>query len=230
MIRWISIDLDGTLLDTAVDLHEACQAMLAELGRPPQSMADTRRFVGKGMRVLIDRCLDGEGLTAPEVLDAGVDVFRRHYTRENGRQAKAYPGVFEGLDEMRALKLKLAVVTNKPIAFTEPLLSLTGMRSYFDQVIGGDSLPERKPHPAQILHTCNKFGAAPLSGVHIGDSRNDMEAAHAAGCRYFHVPYGYAEGAPVQDVDMREGDALVSSLVDAARRVGEINRLSVSRA
>ena len=226
-IRWVSIDLDGTLLDTALDLHAACQAMLVELGRPVQTMAATRRFVGKGMRTLVDRCLDGEGKTDPPLLDVGVDAFRRHYTRENGRQALPYAGVFEGLDQLRAMKLQLAVVTNKPIAFTEPLLDLTGLRAYFDLVVGGDSLPNKKPHPAQILWTCKKFSRTPLEGAHIGDSRHDMEAAHAAGCAYFHVPYGYADGAPVQDVDMREGDALVSSLVDAALRVGQRNRRSV---
>lgn len=228
MICWVSIDLDGTLLDTALDLHEACLGMLAELDRPVQSLADTRRFVGKGMRVLVDRCLDGEGRTAADVLDHGVEVFRRHYRRENGRQAVVYPGVIEGLEQLRAMSVPLAVVTNKPLGFTESLLASTRLREYFSQVIGGDSLPERKPHPAPILHACKNFGATPLQGLHIGDSRHDMEAAHAAGCRYFHVPYGYAEGAPVQDVDMAEGDALVSSLVDAANRIDEINRLSVS--
>ena len=229
MIRWVSIDLDGTLLDTAVDLHAACAAMLVELGRPALTLADTRRFVGKGMRILVERCLDGEGQTNETLVDTGVDVFRRHYLRENGKHAKPFPGVVDGLNQFRDMKVQLAVVTNKPMAFTEPLLQRTGLNKYFSEVLGGDSLPEKKPHPAQILHACKKFGQTPLFGLHIGDSRHDMEAAHAAGCRYFHVPYGYADGAPVQDVDMREGDALVSSLVDAARRVGEINRLSVSR-
>jgi phosphoglycolate phosphatase len=229
MIRWISIDLDGTLLDTAADLHAACAAMLCEFGRPELSLADTRRFVGKGMRILVERCLDGEGTTDPELVDAGVEIFRRFYVRENGRQAQAFPGVLDGLKQLRDLDVQLAVVTNKPMMFTEPLLQRTGLSTYFSEVLGGDSLPEKKPHPAQILHACKKFGRTPLEGLHIGDSHHDMLAAHAAGCRYFHVPYGYSDGAPVQDVDMAEGDALVSSLVDAARRVGEINRLSVSR-
>lgn len=229
MIRWVSIDLDGTLLDTAADLHAACAAMLGEFGRPLLSLADTRRFVGKGMRILVERCLDGEGKTAVALVDAGVEVFRRHYLRENGRQARAFPGVLDGLNQLRELNVQLAVVTNKPMLFTEPLLQRTGLSGYFSEVLGGDSLPEKKPHPAQILHACKKFGRTPLEGLHIGDSHHDLQAAHAAGCRYFHVPYGYSDGAPVQDVDMAKGDALVSSLVDAARRVGEINRLSVSR-
>ena len=62
----------------------------------------------------------------------------------------AYAGVFDGLDQLRTMQLQLAVVTNKPIAFTEPLLALTGLRAYFDVVVGGDSLADKKPHPAQI--------------------------------------------------------------------------------
>ena len=229
MILWASIDLDGTLLDTAADLHAACAAMLAELGRPTLSLEDTRRFVGKGMRILVERCLDGEGQTDAALVDTGIELFRRYYLHENGRQSTPFPGVMDGLRQLSELNLQLAVVTNKPMLFTEPLLELTGMRPYFSEVLGGDSLSEKKPHPAQILHACKKFGRTPLDGLHIGDSHHDLLAAHAAGCRYFHVPYGYSDGAPVRPVDMREGDALVSSLVDAARRVGEINRLSVSR-
>jgi len=225
VVRWISIDLDGTLLDTALDLHAACVAMQAQLGRPAQSLADTRRFVGKGMRILVERSLDGEGSTANDLVDRGIESFRQHYARENGRQSVVYPGVLEGLEQLRGMNIPLAVVTNKPMQFTEPLLQLTGLSSYFAVVVGGDTLPEKKPHPAPLLHTCKKFGLMPLEGLHIGDSRHDMEAAHAAGCRFFQVPYGYADGAPVQAVDMREGDALVSSLVDAARRVGQLNRL-----
>lgn len=227
MIRWASIDLDGTLLDTVLDLHAACVAMLAEMGRPTQELIETRRFVGKGMRILVERCLDGEGKTSADLAEAGVEVFRRHYLSENGKQSRPFPGVVEGLNQLREMKIELAVVTNKPMLFTEPLLELTGLRSYFSEVVGGDSLPQRKPHPAPILHTCKKFALTPLQGLHIGDSRHDMEAAHAAGCRYFHVPYGYSDGAPVAAVDMAEGDALVSDLIDAARRIDEINRRSV---
>ena len=227
MIRWVSIDLDGTLLDTALDLHAACVAMLDDLGRPTQALSETRRFVGKGMRVLVERCLDGEGKTEEKLLESGIDAFRRHYLRENGKQSVPFPGVIEGLNQLREMKIQLGVVTNKPMIFTEPLLAATGLRAYFSEVVGGDSLPERKPHPAPILHTCKKFALTPLDGLHIGDSRHDMEAAHAAGCRYFHVPYGYSDGAPVSAVDMAEGDALVSSLVDAARRIDELNRSPV---
>lgn len=223
MITWVSIDLDGTLLDTIDDLHAACAAMLAELGRPPRTADETRRFVGQGMQLLVERSLDGEGTTAPELLAAGIAAFKRHYAAINGRHARLYPGVRQGLAALRAQGLTLAVVTNKPIGFTEPLLERTGLRDDFSIVIGGDSLPQKKPHPAQILEVCRKTGQLPPAGVHIGDSLHDAQAARAAGCRYFHVPYGYADGAPVDSADY---DALVSSLVDAASRIDALNRAS----
>lgn len=228
MIRWASIDLDGTLLDTVLDLHAACAAMLVDLGRPPLSVEDTRRYVGKGMRVLVERCLDGEGMTAEALLTRGIDGFRRHYARENGRQASLYPGVREGLLALHEQGVQLSVVTNKPQAFTEPLLAHTGLREFFGVVVSGDTLAEKKPHPAPLLHACKNLGESPLHGLHIGDSRHDMEAAHAAGVRFFLVPYGYADGAPVAAVDMRQGDALVSSLAEAAERVRHINSTSAA--
>jgi phosphoglycolate phosphatase len=223
-IRWVSFDLDGTLLDTVDDLHAACAGMLADLGRPVLTVEQIRRGVGRGMKVLVDRCLDGEGRTAPDVLAQGVARFQHHYRRENGAQARFYDGVREGLDAFRALGLPLAVVTNKPYEFSEALLERTALHPYFARVLGGDSLPEKKPSPAQILDASAHFGFAPAEGLHIGDSRHDLEAARAAGCRYFHVPYGYGEGAGSRPVASEECDALVSSLVDAAQRVGRINQ------
>jgi phosphoglycolate phosphatase len=223
-IRWVSFDLDGTLLDTVDDLHAACAGMLADLGRPALAVADVRRGVGRGMQVLVDRCLDGEGRTPPELLGRGVERFRHHYRRENGRNARFFDGVLEGLEAFRGMGLPLAVVTNKPVEFSETLLERTALRPYFARVLGGDSLPEKKPSPAQILDACRHFGLAPADGLHIGDSRHDLEAARAAGCRYFHVPYGYGEGAGSRPVAPAECDALVSGLADAAARVGRINQ------
>lgn len=223
-VRWISIDLDGTLLDTVDDLYAACACMLADLERPMRDAAQIRSFIGRGMKVLVERCLDGEGATDPALLKQGIARFEHHYARENGLQARLFPGVVDGLKQFRAMGIPLAVVTNKPHVFSEALLERTGLRPNFAFVFGGDSLPERKPSPAQILATCKKLGLTPPEGLHIGDSRHDLEAAHAAGCRYFHVPYGYGEGAGSRPVASAECDALVSDLVDAAQRVGQINR------
>ena len=222
-IRSATIDLDGTLADTVEDLHAACVAMLADLGRPTRSVESVRSFVGQGMRVLVERCLDGEGQTEPALLERGVAAFRRHYAQSNGRASRLFPGAREGLDRLRAAGLPLACVTNKPAEFTLPLLSRLGIADYFSAVVSGDTLPYKKPRPEPLLHACAQIGTAPTDNVHIGDSLHDCEAAHAAGCCYFHVPYGYCD--PAEEIPVASGkcDALVSDLAEAAARVDALN-------
>jgi phosphoglycolate phosphatase len=210
----VTFDLDGTLLDTVADLAEACRRMLAELGEPPRSEDEVRHFVGKGMAVLVERCLTHDRVPTPECLAAAIVVFQRHYAEVNGRYTRLYPGVLEGLAAWRASGLPLGVVTNKPARFTEPLLERMGLASYFAVVVSGDTTAHKKPHPEPILHACRQFGAAPQHNLHIGDSKNDIEAARAAGCTAFCVPYGYNEGRPVDSADC---DALVSDLLAAHR-------------
>lgn len=209
------LDLDGTLLDTVPDLAGAVNAMRAEFGRAPLPLERVARFVGKGAEVLVHRALtdDPEGRLAPEALPPALASFQHHYHRENGRQAVVYPGVREGLRIMRARGLRLAVVTNKPEAFTGPLLARTGLAEAFEFFIGGDALARRKPDPLPMLHASERLGVPPGRVVAIGDSVNDALAARAAGMAVLVVPYGYNEG---QDVRSLEVDAIVDSLEHAA--------------
>jgi phosphoglycolate phosphatase len=109
--------------------------------------------------------------------------------------------------------VRLACVTNKPIAFATPLLEKTGLLGFFELVYGGDSLPRKKPDPYPLLKVCADFGLQPQQVVAIGDSSNDAQAARAAGCRVLTVPYGYNHGESIQEVD---SDGIVSTLLDAA--------------
>ena len=212
-IRSITIDLDGTLLDTVPDLAAAANAMLRELGRPEYPIATIAAFIGRGIPKLVARCL-------PDLDEAAVHeaqaVFRRHYAIENGRCSQLFPGVLEGLQAFRDAGLPMAVITNKATAFTEPLLAATRLAAWFEFAVSGDSLAEKKPHPLPLLHACARMGSAPAENLHIGDSRHDAAAARAAGCPVFLVPYGYNEGEDVQGIDC---DAIVASLAEAARRV-----------
>jgi phosphoglycolate phosphatase len=217
-IRTVTIDLDGTLLDTVDDLASACNAMLVDLGRETHDLDRIARFVGKGMRVLVERCLDGEGTTDAALLAAGVAAFRRRYAEVNGRRATLYPGVREGLKAMRDAGLKLACVTNKPAEFTEPLLERSGLAGYFSAVVSGDTLSVKKPDPAPIRHACELLGGNAAENAHIGDSIHDVEAALAAGSLALLVPYGY--GGPM---DSGAGAGLVSGLVEAAAVVARLN-------
>ena len=211
-IRSVTIDLDGTLLDTVPDLAAAANGMLRELGRPEYEIATIAAFIGRGIPKLVERCLPD--LDADAVAQAQA-VFRRHYAIENGRRSKLFPGVLDGLHAFRDARLPMAVITNKAAAFTEPLLVATQLASWFEFAVSGDSLPEKKPHPMQLLHACERMGSTPAENLHIGDSRHDAAAARAAGCPVFLVPYGYNEGEDVQGIDC---DAIVTSLVEAARR------------
>lgn len=219
-IRSVTFDLDGTLLDSLPDLAAAANATLAELGQPPRSLAEVRGFVGRGIAELVRRSLQ-EGRPGPGPdLDAALAVFRRHYAVTNGREARPYPGVIEGLDRLRDLGLPLAVVTNKAEEFTQPLLAATGLAPYFAFALGGDSLPERKPHPLPLLHAAERLASGPRHHLHVGDSRHDAEAARAAGCAVVLVPYGYSADADVHKLD---SDAIVASLAELADLVAAAN-------
>ncbi len=220
--RAVLIDLDGTLLDTIDDLAAAANAMLIELGQASLPLEQLRSFVGKGAEELVRRSLTGSmhGVVEPSRLEQGVAIFRAHYDLENGRRARCYPGVREGLAAMRERGLALACVTNKPVAFTLPLLERTALMDWFDVVVGGDSLPQKKPHPAQLLHACEGLDVPASQAIMIGDSVNDTLAARAAGMPVFVVPYGYNEGIAVETL---QADALVPSL-EYANRLIEIIR------
>ncbi|MFY9328336.1 MAG: phosphoglycolate phosphatase [Georgfuchsia sp.] len=213
-IRSVTFDLDGTLLDTVPDLHSAARATLAELGLPQCSEDDIRRWVGRGIMHLVScfvDCKDDDAL-----YERATQIFRRHYAHFNGRLAKPYPGVIEGLEKFRAMGLnaglRMAVITNKSATFTEPLLVSSGLAHYFEFAVSGDSLAEKKPHPLPLLHACKRLGSTPASNLHIGDSRHDAGCARAAGCPVFLLPYGYNEGGDVRKLDC---DAIVESLEEA---------------
>lgn len=212
-VRAVMIDLDGTLLDTIPDLAAATNLMLGHLGHEPLPLAVVRTYVGKGIPRLVERALarDIEGRADAATLAAALPVFERFYTEVNGRHTTIYPGVREGLELFRAAGFRLACVTNKSGAFTGPLLERMALAHFFELTVAGDTLPRKKPDPMQLLHACTQFGVPPEYMLMIGDSANDAQAARAAGCPVFCVPYGYNEGQAVQSLDV---DAIVGSLVD----------------
>jgi phosphoglycolate phosphatase len=118
--------------------------------------------------------------------------------------SKPYPAVMQGLNSMRDAGFKLGCVTNKAARFTEPLLKNSGLAPYFNIVVSGDTLPEKKPHPLPLLHSAKFFGVPVTGMLMIGDSLSDTLAARAAGCPVFCVPYGYNHGKPVNGLDLDE--------------------------
>jgi phosphoglycolate phosphatase len=217
-IRAAIIDLDGTMVHTAPDFHVAINRMRQDLDLRPLPIETITDFVGKGTENLMRRVLSVDfGPHDVEIhFSSALESYQKHYFAINGDYSSVYPGVREGLDALQGKGLRLACVTNKPVAFALPLLAKTGLRAYFELVYGGDSLPKKKPDPYPLLRVCEDFDLHPSQVVAIGDSSNDAQAARAAGCRVLNVPYGYNHGEPIQKVD---SDGIVSTLLDAANLI-----------
>jgi len=218
-VKAVLLDLDGTLLDTVLDLHAAANGMLHDLGRPEVAIGDIRAYVGRGIPNLVKRILAGKLEAAddptPPPAEA-LESFKRHYAHFNGRAAAPFPGVMEGLAALKAKGLPLGVITNKATAFVGPLLERTGLTPFLDVVVGGDLLPRPKPDPMPVVWACGRLGVSPADALLVGDSVHDLKAGSAAGCRVFLVPYGYNEGQDVRGLDC---DAIVASIEDAASRI-----------
>ncbi|MFO1321893.1 MAG: phosphoglycolate phosphatase [Burkholderiales bacterium] len=217
-IKGVAFDLDGTLLDTLPDIAGAGNAMLADLGREAVSESVVRSYIGDGIPTLAKRLLtlsrDGE----PDrgLFDQALASFQAHYFAGLNRQTRAFPGVVEGLHVLRDARIPLACVTNKAERFTRPLLEAHGMSAFFEVVLGGDSLPRKKPDPLPLLHCCRAFRLRPEELLLVGDSLVDVRAAKAAGCVAACVPYGYTGGRDVRDLG---ADAIVPGVLELARAI-----------
>lgn len=210
--RAIFFDLDGTLVDSVPDLAEAARRMLAELGEPGRTDAEVATYVGKGIPTMVERALTiGRSPVDAARLAQAVEVFMRHYEDTNGKLTRAYPGVAETLPVLRARGLKLGVVTNKAEAFIAPLLVELGLGEYFDCLIGGDTLAQKKPDPEPLWHACTLVGVAREAALMVGDSGNDALCARRAGIPVLLMTYGYNEGVPV---DTEDCDGLLSSFLE----------------
>jgi phosphoglycolate phosphatase len=209
-IQAIVIDLDGTLLDTAPELCEAANRMLRDMDYTPVSRALLASYIGNGISWLVKRALTGDMHATPDsaLYDHALPIFEKHYT-ELLLHSKTFDGVIEGLDAMKAAGFRLGCITNKVARYTEPLLNGIGLAKYFEIVLSGDTLPEKKPHPLPLLHAAKFFGVPIEKLLLIGDSLSDTLAARAAGCPVFCVPYGYNHGEPVESLDL---DAVIANL------------------
>jgi phosphoglycolate phosphatase len=211
--RLVMFDLDGTLVDSVPDLAAAVDRMLIELGRPPAGVEKVRDWVGNGARVLVRRALAGglDHAAVSEVeTDAALARFLDLYT-DCHQLTALYPGVHELLEALSTAAVELAVVTNKPERFVAPLLEQVGLGGYFRWIVGGDTLPQQKPDPAALLQVMRLAGVEAAQALFVGDSRNDVLAARAAGVPCVAVSYGYNHGRPVAE---EEPQLVVDSLAE----------------
>jgi len=207
-LQAVMIDLDGTMVDTIGDFEVALNCALADLQVPTANRLLIERSIGKGSEHLIRTVLKHQ-FALPEMSGNSREVeqlfmpvwerYEHHYLSINGEFSNVFPGVIEGLEQIKALGLPMACLTNKPVSFTLPLIQDKGLAPYFTKVFGGDSFERKKPDPLPLLKTCEALQSLPAQTLMVGDSSNDAQAADAAGCPVVLMTYGYNHGEPIQN-------------------------------
>lgn len=212
--KMILFDLDGTLVDSVPDLAAAIDGMMRHLGLPERGETAVRHWVGNGVQNLVGRALTNS-MTAnpdPELFAQALPIFMRLYGENTSGNSRLYAGVTETLAFLHSsTDIQLGCVTNKAEQFTLPLLQQLGIRDYFQLVISGDSLPEKKPHPLPLLYAAEHLGVTPIESLMVGDSKSDVQAARAAGFPIICTSYGYNHG---EDIRAYQPDAVVDSLLE----------------
>ncbi len=215
----LMFDFDGTLIDSVPDLADAINAMLTKLGKPTYPVDTIRNWVGNGGRVLVERALVGEvDVVQGQLKDADIEqaeaVFFEAYNTISGGKTVAYPNVDAGLRQLKQAGFTLALVTNKPMRFVPKILQAFGWQDVFSEVLGGDSLPSKKPDPAPLLQVCQTLNILPAHAVMIGDSKNDILAGQNANIDTLALAYGYNYGEDIRDFNPTETFDDFQSLVD----------------
>jgi phosphoglycolate phosphatase len=185
-VRAVVFDLDGTLIDSGLDLALSVNATLEHMGRAPLLHERIYGYVGKGASRLIEQAL-GPGATATEC-EQGLAYFLAYYRKHMLDNTETYPGVREGLAALEGMPM--AVLTNKPVRFSEEIVKGLGLGKYFRFVYGGNSFQTKKPDPAGMEVLLREFGVAPKETMIVGDSEVDVLTARNAGTWACGVTYG----------------------------------------
>ena len=212
-VRLLVFDLDGTLVDSRRDLATAVNATRTDLRLAELSLEEVVAKVGEGARNLVRRALPPE-IQGPRFEEA-FDTFVAHYSRVCLDTTLPYPGLEELLPRL-ARRLPLAVLTNKPEATSRRVLEGLDLASHFSSIVGGDTLPLRKPDPAGLHHLAAPLGVGPQALVLVGDSAIDQATARAAGSRFVLVEWGFASpgerAALDADAKVRDAGELAAAL------------------
>ncbi len=200
----IIFDLDGTLIDSAPDIHAAGNAVLAAEGLPPVSESQSRSFIGNGARVFVERLEHaGSGTNDPARTTRMHRHFLERYETEHAL-TRLYPGVDSALEALRGAGWHMAICTNKPCAPAHAVLAHFGLSSFFEAVIGGDSLPVIKPDPAPLRAAIDALGGGAV--VYVGDSEVDAATAVAARVPFALFTNGYRKTPVAQITHQRAFD------------------------
>lgn len=207
-IRAVLFDLDGTLLDTAPDLIRVLNQVRREQGRDPLPYGVARTQVSHGSSGLIR-------LGFPDLSGHALETLRLRLLELYGQQLAVGTQLFEGcrqvIDTLAARGMPWGIVTNKPAFLTDPLLVQLKLASEAGCIVSGDTLPERKPHPAPLLLGAARLAVPPAQCLYVGDAERDVQASRAAGMPVLVARYGYL--GPADDPDSWQPDALIDSPV-----------------
>lgn len=188
-IDLVIFDLDGTLIDSKLDLAHAANATRGHMGMPPIDNERVYSYVGNGAPVLIRRVL-GEAATEAQVQE-GLEFFLEYYADHKLDYTVLYPGVREALDRLRDAGVRMAVLTNKPVRISRAILDGLGVGGHFQQVYGGNSFDFKKPHPVGIETLRQEWGTARERTMMVGDSSVDIQTARNAQVKSCGVTYGF---------------------------------------
>ena len=203
-LKLVMFDLDGTLIETGAEIYQAVNDTLAECGYAPVSQQQVNGWIGMGTLELLIQALACSTQTPDRQIRVSAQLpaikhrFEHHYTLRCGTCSRLYPQVRAVLLQLKEQGVKLAVVTNKEMRFTEIVLAAHELTELFDVVIGGDSLPVKKPDPAGIRHCLNLFDLRSGDALFVGDSSIDAQAAKNAAVPVWLLPYGYNMNFPVE--------------------------------
>lgn len=217
-MKAIVFDLDGTLVDSAPDLHAAANATRADEGLEALSLTRLKSYIGDGIDALVHRCL-AEAASEPARIAAASARFRRHYAARGHRGTTLYPSAAEALARLKADGHRLAVCTNKDEGFAREILSATGLLDGIDVVVGGDTTGRRKPDPAPLLACARLCGARPQETIYIGDSEIDATTAEAAGIDFILYEGGYRR-EPDRPIAQRAGFSDFATLPGLIAKLG----------
>ena len=211
----IIFDLDGTLINSAPDLALALNHMLKTVNRAEFSEDIIDGWVGNGASTLVKRALSGQtqidNNLDTQLCEDALKIFLAFYAKNLCVDTHAYPDVLNTLQRLQKEGYILALVTNKPFAFVEPILKGLGLTDLFEVVLGGDSLKERKPSPMPLEYVCNELKVTHKECVMVGDSKNDILAATAAHMHSIGVSYGYNYG---ESIDTYKPDVIIDNFKD----------------
>jgi phosphoglycolate phosphatase len=204
----IAFDLDGTLADTAPDLAAALNHALTVLGRAPVPAESVRHLVGHGARALLRRGLAATGDSDERIVERGFPIFLEYYEANICAGTRAYPGLETTLDALAARGIALAICTNKQEGLSRLLLDALGWGDRFQALVGGDTLPVRKPDPAPLHEAIARAGGG--RAAFVGDSIVDADTAKAAGLPFIAVSFGFSD-IPVEQLG---ADAIVDNYAE----------------